>query len=327
MSLVANKMVADLLSEQLKDVLTVYNLQVVLDSLTKVLSKFEIEPAIIEDCSNDVMLDAFLEALRVEGRSERTLKHYRYVITKFLQHSKVQSINVTQYHIRTFLSNEKNRGIADGTIKGYCWVFSSYFGWLHRDGIIQRNPMGNIGTIKTQKKVKEVFTEVDIEKMKNGCKTLRDKALIYFMKSTCCRVGEIERLNRDDIDFTNLECIVLGKGNKQRHVYFDAVTGMMLQEYLKSRKDDNPALFVGETRHDRLKQGGIRAMLSNLSKRTGVSHIHPHKFRRTEITELVAKGMPIELVKEIAGHEKIDTTMGYVKIDQLNVKNSYRKYA
>lgn len=326
MSLVANTMIINALREKLKSSLTCETMETVANAMSDILDNFEISPYVVEDPGKDIMLDAFLDAMRVEGRSEKTVERYRYIISKFLSHVGTSSRNVTQYHIRSFLASEKDRGIADTTLRGDYWVLGSYFGWLHRDGIIQRNPMSNIGRIKVQKKVREVFTDVDIEKLKLGCTTLRDKAIICFLKSTGCRVGEVTNLNRSDIDFQNLECIVLGKGNKQRTVYIDSVTAMVIQEYLAGRTDNCEALFVGKG-GKRFLPGGIRAMLNKVAEKTGVYHVHPHKFRSTEITELVNRGMPVEQVKELVGHDKIDTTLGYVKVDQANIKNAYRRYA
>ena len=326
MSIVANTMIIDSLKQKLMDAVTVSTMDTVINAVSEILSNYEITPNVISDTGADTMLDAFIDAMSVEGRSTKTLERYRYVISRFLQTVNVTTHNVTQYHIRKYLSDEKARGLADMTIKGYCWIFSAYFGWLHRDGIINRNPMGNIGSIKIQKKVKEVFTEVEIEKLKAACDRTRDKAIICFLKSTGCRISEMTGLNKDDIDFINLECIVLGKGNKQRTVYIDSVTGMIHQTYIAERLDHNPALFVGN-RIERMTPGGVRAMLTRVAEKAGVPHVHPHKFRRTEITELVNRGMPIEQVKALAGHEKIDTTMCYVNVSQENVKHSYRRYA
>ena len=326
MSIVANRMIIDEVRERLADKLTAKGLEDVTEIITDVLANYEILPNMVQDTGTDMMLDAYIDAMDVEGLSKKTLGYYRLIIKNFLKRAGVNSGNVTQYHIRQYLATEKARGIKDSTIRNYCWVFSAYFGWLHRDGIIQRNPMNNIGRVKVQKKVREVFSEIDIEKLKNGCLCLRDKAIVCFLKSTGCRISEVTALNRDDIDFQNLECIVLGKGNKERRVYIDLVTGMILKEYLESRQDLSPALFTGR-RTDRLKPGAIRKILRELGERTGVEHVHPHKFRATQLTELANRGMPIEQVKMLAGHEKIDTTMGYVRLDQENVKNSYRKYA
>ncbi len=326
MSIVANTMIMNDLREKLCDLIPHTTLNLITDAVAEVLERYDVAPIITEDHSKDIMLDAFIDAMRVEGRSEKTITRYKYIIGKFLSYAGVSSRSVTQYHVRQYLASEKDRGISDGTLRGVYWVLSSYFGWLHRDGIIQRNPMSNIGRIKVQKKVREVFTDVDIEKLKSGCDNLRDKAIICFLKSTGCRISEVTQLNRDDIDFQNLECIVLGKGNKQRTVYIDPVTGMIIQEYLASRTDSNTALFVGKGAK-RFLPGGVRAMLNKIANKTGVSHVHPHKFRSTEITELVNRGMPVEQVKVLAGHDKIDTTLSYVKVDQANIKNAYKRYA
>ena len=178
------------------------------------------------------------------------------------------------------------------------------------------------------KKVKTVFSEVDIERLKQACKTPRDKAIICFLKSTGCRISEVCALNRSDIDFSRNQCIVLGKGNKERTVYMDEVSAMILKDYVDSRTDDFPALFYSKHGNEhRITPGGIRTMLSNLGKETGVEHVHPHKFRRTEITHLVNRGMSIEQVKALAGHEKMDTTMQYVVLNQEDIKNNYLKYS
>ena len=326
MSIAAQKMFLDSLKGKLADSLTVTQMENVMKTVEDTVSRFELTAIIEEDIGNDVLLDAYFDAKSVEGLSERTLKQYRRTITRFLEFSKARTQNITQYHIRAWLNNEKERGIDNATLQGNMWALSSYFGWLHRDGLIPRNPIGNIGRIKVQKKVKETYSDVDIEKLKNGCHSLRDKAIISLFKCSGCRIGEIERLNRDDIDFVKGRFTVLGKGNKQRIAYMDPVTGMLLQEYLKTRTDDDPALFYSKKKQ-RMTQGGFRKVLTYLENETGVHHVHPHKFRRTEITELVKRGMPIEQVQVLAGHEKIDTTMKYVVIDDNMVENNYHKFA
>lgn len=326
MAYAANAMIISTVKEELKDTLTAGDMERVVDVVGNILTNYEITPNAVEAMENDTLLNVFLDAMNVEGRSAKTIERYKYIISRFLTETKVPTGSVTQYHIRQYLASEKERGISDSTIRGYCWVFGAYFGWLHRDGIIRRNPMSNIGHIRVQKKVREVFCEVDIERMKTACESIRDKAIICFLKATGCRISEVTQLNRDDIDFENLECVVLGKGNKQRTVYIDSVTGMILKTYLCKRKDDSLALFVGKGT-ERIQPSGVRAMLKRIERKTGVQHIHPHKFRSTQLTELANRGMPIEQIKILAGHEKIDTTMGYVKVDQQNVKHSYRKYA
>ena len=295
-----------------------------LNALRDVLSRYDVSLIPYEDPDKDILLDAFLDAIKVEGRSDKTIDRYRYILRRFLDFAGVSTRSVSVYHIRKYISSEKDRGISDTTLNGIREIFSSYFGWLHRDNLIDRNPMANVGSVKCQKKIKEIYSDVDIEKLKTSCSCARDKAILYFLKATGCRISEVTQLNRDDVDLVNRECTVLGKGNKQRTVYFDAVTGMQVKNYLDARTDDCKALFIGKG-SDRLTPGGIRFMLTRLGEAAGVDHVHPHKFRRTQITELVNHGMPIELVKDLAGHEKIDTTIGYVVIDKDNVKSAYHK--
>lgn len=325
MGIASNAMILKSLRENLSNVLTESTLTMVLNSVSDILLNYEIHQSANASPGEEVLLDAFLEALSVEGRSKKTIDRYKYIITNFLQACGTVSQSVTVYHVRKWLSDEKARGLSDSTINGARMVLSAYFGWLHRDSLIDKNPMANIGAIKCQKKVKEIYSEIDLEKLRTSCPNLRDKAILYFLNSTGCRISEVTGLNIADIDFQKQECVVLGKGNKQRTVYFDDVTAMVLKEYIDQRKDDSPALFVGKG-SDRMTPGGVRAMLNRLSEASGVDHVHPHKFRRTNITHLVAHGMPIELVKELAGHAKIDTTMGYVVTNASTVKNAYERY-
>ena len=192
--------------------------------------------------------------------------------------------------------------------------------------MIEHNPAANLGAIKYAKKTKDVYSDGDMEKMKFGCLSIRDRAIICLLKATGCRISEITQLNRDDIDFKDLECTVLGKGNKQRVVFLDQVAAMTLLAYLNTRTDDNPALFIGK-RGNRMTPHGIREMLVTLGERANVDHVHPHKFRRTTATNLIRHGMPIQEVAAILGHDKLDTTMQYVVLDKSDIKHSYSKYA
>ena len=306
--------------------------EVTADTMTKVLSimadvmeGYDLREISIEEEQDD-MLECFLEAMDVQSRSKKTIAHYRMILGQMLASARTSARRITVYHLRSYLARKKEEGLKDSTLAHFREVFSSFFGWLHREGLIEKNPVVNLGNIKVAKVEKKVFSDIDMELMRRNCRRKVDKAIICFLKATGCRISEVTALNRDDIDFINLECVVLGKGNKQRTVYIDAVTGMILQKYFKERQDTSPALFVGKGAV-RLHPGGVRAMLNRIGEKAGVTHVHPHKFRRTEITELVNRGMAIEQVKTIAGHEKIDTTMGYVKIDQENVKSSYKKFA
>lgn len=297
----------------------------VLSILSDILEGYEIREK-AETEPHDDMLESYLAALKVQGRSKLTIDRYAYNIRRMMEAVKVPTRRITVYHLRQYLASEKERGVADSTLEGLRQILSAYFNWLQRESLIERNPVANLGTIKVPKKQKKIYSEVDIAKLNGACKCTRDRAIISFLAATGCRISEATGLNRDSVDITKLECVVRGKGNKERRVYLDAVTGMLISEYLKARKDDNPALFVG-LRGERLRPNGVRYMMTELSKRAGVDHVHPHKFRRTLATELARHGMPIQEVAAVLGHEKIDTTMRYVVLDNEDIKNAYRRYA
>ena len=235
------------------------------------------------------------------------------------------------YHIRSWLAAEKERGLMDSTLEGYRQVLSSYFGWLFKEGLIERNPMANVCTIKVPKKQKETFSDVDMSKMMSACKTLREKAIISFLYTTGCRVSEMVALNRNQLDLRNQEVLVHGKGDKERTVYFDSVTANLLERYLKRRKDKLDALFIGQgvgrEKPNRLQPNGVRVLLKRVGKRAGVQHVHPHKFRRTRATELARHGMAIQTISHLLGHEDISTTMEYVMQRPEDIKIEYRRFA
>lgn len=274
--------------------------------------------------ATDDLLIAFLEAKEIEGRSPKTINRYRYMLEKSLNAIGVQISKITVFHLRSYLMEEKRRGLSDPSLEGLRSILSSFFGWLFKEGLIQINPMANIGTIKCTKEVKEPFTTLELELIKQACQTNRERAIVAFLRATGCRIGEVCRLNRTDVDLKNMECKVLGKGDKERIVYIDSVTAMELERYFSERTDDDPCLFYGL--RGRMKEGGIRAMLKEIEKRCGVANIHPHRFRRTLATSLINRGMPIQEVAYLLGHDKLDTTMKYVYIEGRNVKNAYNKF-
>lgn len=315
------------------DLLTKAQMEKTLRIISDVLEGFDMRERETQDEEkNDDLLNAFIDSLSIQGRSEKTIYRYRYMIGRFTAFTNVPTRKINVYHIRNWLTSEKERGVQDSTLEGHRQILSSYFGWLHRESLIERNPMCNVGPIKVAKKQKKVVTDIEMEKLKQACEKIiginryRNRAILAFLASTGCRVSEMTGLNRDSVDLQRLECVVHGKGNKERIVYLDSVAGMLLQQYMMKREDDGEALFVGKDGR-RLEPGGVRAMLNQLAKEANVEHIHPHKFRRTRATELTRHGMPIQEVASILGHEKLDTTMGYVVLDHDSVKANYRKYA
>lgn len=326
MSIEAKATLLKAMEHQLSTEITAADMSKVLTALADQLAGYELTQTDPGNMGADDLLDAYTAAMQIQGRSPKTIERYRYIILRMMETVRVNTRSITVYHLRQYLAQEKARGIADSTLEGTRQVFSSYFNWLQREGLITTNPTANLGAIKCAKKIKLTYSEIDIERLKFNCKRLRDRAIVCFLKSTGCRISEMTQLNRNDIDLAALEVTVLGKGNKERTVYLDQVTGMLIDEYLKSRTDDHPALFIGKGT-ERLKPGGVRYMLRHLAERASVNHVHPHKFRRTLATNLIRHGMPIQEVAAILGHDKLDTTMRYVVLDKSDVKNSYRKYA
>lgn len=278
--------------------------------------------------NNSEFLQRFLEAKKIEGCSERTIQYYRTTVNKLLSKVTQPIRKVTTEDMREYLVDyQKVNNCGKTTIDNVRRNISSFFSWLEEEDYILKSPMRRIHKIRSKKAVKKVITDEEIERLRDGCTCLRDVAMIDLLYSTGIRVGELVRLNVSDINFNERECVVFGKGDKERRVYFDAKAKIHLQDYLKSRNDDNPALFVTLDRpFDRLKISGVEIRLRELGRSLNLEKIHPHKFRRTMATRAIDKGMPIEQVQKILGHSQIDTTMQYAIVNQNNVKAAHRKY-
>ena len=278
--------------------------------------------------NNSNMLAMFLSAKRVEGCSEKTLRYYEITIGKMFRTLDKQAVHIQTDDLRKYLSEyQQNSKCSKSNIDNIRRILSSFFSWLEDENYILKSPVRRIHKIRTDKVVKETYTDEALEVMRDNCKCVRDLAMIDLLASTGMRVGELVHLNRNDIDFESRECIVLGKGSKERPVYFDARTKIHLKNYLDSRDDENPALFVSLLApYNRLEVSGVEIRLRKLGRSLGLNKVHPHKFRRTLATKAIDKGMPIEQVQRLLGHSKIDTTMEYAMVEQSNVKISHRKY-
>lgn len=278
--------------------------------------------------TNEEMLEMFLSAKRVEGCSEKTLRYYETSLLRMFSEVDMHVTKMKTDDLRNYLSEYQQRTqCSRGNIDNIRRILSSFFAWLEDENYILKSPVRRIHKIRSCKTVKETYTDEALETMRDQCGSIRDLAMIDLLASTGMRVGELVHLNKDDIDFENRECVVFGKGSKERPVYFDARTKIHLKNYLNSRKDDNPALFVSMlSPHNRLEISGVEVRLRKLGRRLGINKVHPHKFRRTLATRAIDKGMPIEQVQRLLGHAKIDTTMQYAMVNQNNVKISHRKY-
>lgn len=281
-----------------------------------------------DNSSEQNLVDLFLSAKRIEGCSEKSLKYYLVTIQSMLDEVEKPIKHIQTDDIRNYLTEyqiiKKSSRV---TIDNIRRILSSFFSWLEDEDYILKSPVRRIHKVKTISNIKETYSDEDLELMRDNCSEIRDLAMIDMLASTGMRVGEMVLLNKADINFNERECVVFGKGNKERVVYFDARTKIHLQNYLNSRNDDNPALFVSlKAPHERLKIGGIETRLREFGKQLGLHKVHPHKFRRTLATMAIDKGMPIEQLQQLLGHRKIDTTLQYAMVKQSNVKIAHRKY-
>lgn len=303
--------------ERLQEVLqhTLFNYKVVENNSNKELSEQN-------------LVELFLAAKRIEGCSEKSLKYYKSTILALLDDLGKDVKHIVTDDIRTYLTEYQARKQSSKvTIDNIRRILSSFFSWLEDEDYILKSPVRRIHKVKTGTNIKETYTDEALELMRDNCTELRDLAIIDMLASTGMRVGEMVLLNREDIDFNERECVVFGKGDKERIVYFDARTKIHLLNYLNSRNDDNPALFVSlQKPYNRLQISGVEVRLRQYGKRLGLNKVHPHKFRRTLATMAIDKGMPIEQLQQLLGHRRIDTTLQYAMVKQSNVKIAHRKY-
>ena len=274
------------------------------------------------------LLALFLAAKRIEGCSEKSLKYYQATTQAMLDGIGKPIKEIVTEDIRQYLTNyQQERHSSRVTIDNIRRILSSFFSWLEDEDYILKSPVRRIHKVKTASNIKETYSDEALELMRDSCSEMRDLAMIDLLASTGMRVGEMVLLNLDDVDFTERECVVFGKGDKERMVYFDARTKLHLQDYWESRSDDNPALIVSlKAPFNRLSIGGVETRLRELGRQLGVHKVHPHKFRRTLATMAIGKGMPIEQLQQLLGHKRIDTTLQYAMVKQSNVKLAHRKY-
>lgn len=280
------------------------------------------------DAENARLTSAFLSAKRIEGCSEKSLTYYRKTIETMSETIGKGITHITTNDLRSYLTDyQAERKSSKVTIDNIRRILSSFFSWLEDEDYILKSPVRRIHKVKTAVIIKETYTDEALETMRDHCDSLRDLALIDMLASTGMRVGELVLLNKDDINFEERECVVFGKGSKERMVYFDARTKIHLQNYLAQRTDNNNALFVSlKAPYERLQIGGVESRLRELGKRLSLPRVHPHKFRRTLATMAIDKGMPVEQLQRLLGHQRIDTTLQYAMVKQSNVKIAHRKY-
>lgn len=288
----------------------------------------ESEEEVTAALTNEQLLENFLGAKRIEGCSEKSLTYYRTTIETMNEKVEKNVREMETNDLRTYLMEyQQEKNSSKVTVDNIRRILSSFFSWLEDEDYILKSPARRIHKVKAAMTIKETYTDEALEKMRDNCNEPRDLALLDMLASTGMRVGELVLLNKEDIDFEERECVVFGKGSKERMVYFDARTKIHLQNYLQERSDNNPALFVSlRAPHQRLKIGGIERRLRELGKKLDIERVYPHKFRRTLATIAIDKGMPIEQLQQLLGHKRIDTTLQYAMVKQSNVKLAHRKY-
>ena len=320
------------ISNAMTDILSVEQLAKLNGVLLKTISKYTVsmgeQQAPSLATSNDTLLKAFLSAKQVEGCSQPTIRYYRNTIKQLADNMPKRFTDYTTEDIRAYLAVfQQKHNASKVTVDNVRRIFSSFFSWLEEEDFILKNPVRRIHKVKTGTQVREVLSDESLESIRDTCTRSRDLAMVDLLASTGMRVGELVKLNREDINFTERECVVFGKGNKQRIVYFNARAKIHLQQYLNERSDQNEALFVSlNNPQKRLQISGVEVRLRKIGREANVPRVHPHKFRRTLATMAIDKGMPVEQVQKLLGHVKIDTTMHYAMVSQNNVKLSHRRF-
>ena len=296
--------------------------------LEAVIGKYMEDKPDKDEISSQELLQKFLEAKRIEGCSEKTLTYYQNTINRMLTETGKEVTHIMTEDLRSYLTDyQKQNSLSRVTIDNVRRILSSFFSWLEDEEYLIKSPIRRIHKVKTTSSIKDTYSDEDLEKMRDSCEEKRDLALIDMLASTGMRVGELVLLNQSDINFNDRECKVLGKGNKERIVYFDARTKIHLQEYLARRSDDCEALFATlKAPFSRLTIGGVESRVREIGKRLNIEKVHPHKFRRTLATKAIDKGMPIEQLQQLLGHKRIDTTLQYAMVKQSNVKLAHKKF-
>jgi site-specific recombinase XerD len=300
----------------------------------KVTLQEQLSQVTITECDtpkgNDIniLLDSFISAKKIEGCSDKSMHYYKRTIELFSESVALPITQITTMHTRDYLVQYQNQHLCSKvTIDNMRRILSSFFAWLEDEDYIVKSPVRRIHKVKTESYVKDTLSDEDLEKMRDSSSSLRDLAMLDLLISTGIRVGELVGINRNDLNFHERQCVVFGKGNKERLVYFNARAKIHLEAYLRERTDDNPALFVSlHAPFERLQISGVERRIKLLGAKARIKGVHPHKFRRTMATMAIDKGMPIEQVQRLLGHVRIDTTLHYAMVNQTNVKLSHRKY-
>ena len=311
------------LEENVGEFLTYKHTKLVSEALGGVLVNYDVEQKFEGEASLD-LLQEYLSAMSVEGKSPKTISSYYYVISKMIRTIGKPVEAITTADVREYLAGQKQEGVSDRALEGARSYASSFFKWLLRERLIKANPIESIGSIKYKKEVKIPFSNAEMERIKRSCKDTKELTIVNFLRCTGCRISEVVKLNKDDINLMDRTLIVCGKGNKERRVFIDDITAELLQEYASERKDNSPALFPSN-RSERMTDRGFQKLLERIGARAKVEHVHPHRFRRTLATHLSDMGWTLQEIAELLGHEDINTTRMYVTVKTETIEGKYRR--
>lgn len=302
--------------------------QKITDITTQIVNNYSLRPYVTANDSmynSEQLIKLYCDAITVEGKSEKTVYQYLRILTRFYEDNNktpIDKINVIQ--IRTWLIQLQNK-VSARTAENYRSYLSAFYQWLERERIITINPMGNISPIKYCEEIRTTFSEVDIDMLRTACKTPRERAELELLLCTGIRAAELCSLNRQDIDLNNLTGFVTGKGNKQRRIYITDICRKYLELYLKTRTDDNECLFYTRNK-TRITPSVVRMDMNKIGEGAGIKDVHPHRFRRTFASNNSKKGMNTKTIQRLMGHTDVNTTMGYVSLDNETLKNEYNHY-
>lgn len=331
-------------------------LQELRGQFTVILNDYRIEPkeqamVVYTEGKNEYYLKRFLLAKAVAGCTKRTLEQYNNNLRRAFAAIGKDADTVTAIDIQAYSAQQLSRGISPATVKNRWLSLSSFYGWCQKEELIIKNPMNKVDSIKVRKQKKLAFSEMEVELLRNGCKNNREKAIVETLFSTGCRVSELVTIKIGDIDGSAVD--VLGKGEKHRNVYLNAKAQVAIQTYLTERRDTNPYLFPrmddtarapenfskmrikgpGWYKHpemvdmtDHASSSTIEVIIRDLGKRTGVPNAHPHRFRRTCATLALRRGMPLEQVSKMLGHEQLSTTQIYLDLSEKELERAHEKY-
>ena len=271
----------------------------------------------------------YLGAKKIDGLSERTLKNYKYNLELFAGRVTKSAAKVTTDDIRGYIAYlDETRHLAETSLQTHINTLRAFFGWLHVEEKIKKNPMAKIKSLKLDKKgARQALSVEELERLRDACEGYREKALVEFLVSSGCRLSEVVQLSASDLNLTDRSVQVTGKGDKDRSVYFSVRARLMLQEYIQERKGGEGLFCSCKSPYQPLKQRAIQRIIHNISERAGLAaRVHPHLLRHTFATHAINGGMDVTVIQKLLGHEDVSTTQIYAALNDETIRHQYNKF-